>query len=72
MRLRAATLAACIALVLGGCGDGGDDTRVGGGLPSAGGGGELSYALPSLPPTLDPLAARDHAAQTVVHRYTSR
>lgn len=68
MRLCAAILAACIALVPAGCGDGGGNTRVGGGLPSAGGGGEISYALPSLPSTLDPLAARGRAPMTVVRQ----
>jgi peptide/nickel transport system substrate-binding protein len=69
MRLRAATLAVCFLLALAGCGDGeGDDARAGGGLPAAGGGGDLSYALPSLPATLDPLAAQGRAARTVVRQ----
>lgn len=41
---------------------------VGTGLPPAGGGGTLAYALPHLPPTLDPLAAADRASQTVVRQ----
>jgi peptide/nickel transport system substrate-binding protein len=69
MRPRAALIAACILLPLAGCGNGGGaDGRVGAGLPPAGGGGELDYALPSLPPTLDPLAARGRAAMTVVRQ----
>ncbi len=69
MRLRAATLIAIVALALGGCG-GSDDggSRVSTGLPPAGGGGTLAYALPSLPSTLDPLAADTRAAQTVTRQ----
>jgi peptide/nickel transport system substrate-binding protein len=69
MRLSAATLAICALLALAGCGGGdGDGGRIGSGLPPAGGGGELAYALPTLPSTLDPLAARDRAAMTVVRQ----
>src|SRR5690349_22922492 len=69
MRLRAATLAVCLLLGLVGCGGGGGGARqIGSGLPPAGGGGELGYALPSLPSTLDPLAANDRAAITVVRQ----
>jgi peptide/nickel transport system substrate-binding protein len=69
MRLRAATLAVCVLIALAGCGGGDDDDgRNGSGLPPAGGGGELAYALPSLPQTFDPLAADDRAAQTVVRQ----
>jgi peptide/nickel transport system substrate-binding protein len=69
MRLRAATIAVCALLALAGCGgDDDDDRQNGGGLPPAGGGGELAYALPGLPPTLDPLAADDRAAMTVVRQ----
>jgi peptide/nickel transport system substrate-binding protein len=69
MRLRAATLAVCALLALAGCGgDDDDDGQNGGGLPPAGGGGELAYALPDLPPILDPLAADDRAAMTVVRQ----
>jgi peptide/nickel transport system substrate-binding protein len=52
-----------------GCG-GGDDAETGAasGLPAAGGGGGLAYALPSLPSTLDPLAAGDRAAFTVTRQ----
>jgi peptide/nickel transport system substrate-binding protein len=58
-----------LVLLLAGCGSGGGGTtQVGTGLPPAGGGGTLSYALPGLPATLDPLAASDRAAQTVVRQ----
>jgi ABC-type transport system substrate-binding protein len=69
MRLSAATLAVCALLGLAGCGGGGGSgTRIGSGLPPAGGGGELGYALPTLPSNLDPLAANDRAATTVVRQ----
>jgi ABC-type transport system substrate-binding protein len=66
MRLRAATLAVLVVAALAGCG-GGDESGAGPGsrLPPAGGGGTLTYALPDLPATLDPLAARGRNAQTV-------
>lgn len=67
----AATLAALalVAVLISGCGnDDGDETRTGAALPAAGGGGSLAYALPSLPPTLDPLEARDRAAYTVTRQ----
>jgi peptide/nickel transport system substrate-binding protein len=68
MRLRAATLAALGILALAGCG-GGNGSRAGGdGLPPAGGGGTLGYALPVLPPTLDPLAAQSRVAQAVTRQ----
>jgi peptide/nickel transport system substrate-binding protein len=52
-----------------GCGDdGGAETDAASGLPAAGGGGGLAYALPSLPSTLDPLAAGDRAAATVTRQ----
>ena len=63
------TLAALVLIVLAGSGgSGGGTTEVGTGLPPAGGGGTLSYALPGLPATLDPLAASDHNSQTVVRQ----
>ena len=69
MRLRAATLSLIALLALAGCGGGGEGTRVRReGLPPAGGGGTLGYALPSLPSTLDPLAARTREAQTVTRQ----
>ena len=69
MRRGAATLAVCALVALAGCGGDGDDgSRVGDKLPAAGGGGELAYALPSLPSTLDPLDADDRASITVVRQ----
>jgi peptide/nickel transport system substrate-binding protein len=69
MRLRAATLAALALLALAGCGGSGDSrARVNTGLPPAGGGGTLAYALPALPSTLDPLAAQTRAEQTVTRQ----
>jgi peptide/nickel transport system substrate-binding protein len=69
MRLRAATLAVSALVGLAGCGGGGGGgTSIGTGLPPAGGGGEMGYALPSLPSTLDPLAAKGRAAMTVVRQ----
>jgi peptide/nickel transport system substrate-binding protein len=66
MRLRAATLTAAAVLVLGGCGGGdGGGTQSGSQLPPAGVGGTLTYALPGLPSTVDPLAAKGRTAQTV-------
>ena len=69
-RLRAATAIPLIVLLaLAGCG-GSDDSgaRVDGGLPPAGGGGTLAYAVPALPPTLDPLTAETRAEQTVTRQ----
>jgi peptide/nickel transport system substrate-binding protein len=69
MRLRAATLAVLALAALVGCGGGdGGGSGPGSQLPPAGGGGTLSYALPSLPATLDPLAARGRDAQTVTRQ----
>lgn len=69
MRLRAATLAALALVALAGCGDGdGSGTQRRSQLPPAGGGGTLAYALPSLPATLDPLAAKERIAQTVTRQ----
>src|SRR6185369_5781077 len=49
-------LVALAAATAAGCGGGGDgSTRAGAGLPPAGGGGGLTYTLPALPATLDPL-----------------
>jgi ABC-type transport system substrate-binding protein len=68
MRLRAATLAVLALAALVGCG-GGDGSGTGSShLPPAGGGGTLAYALPNLPATLDPLAARGRSAQTVTRQ----
>jgi peptide/nickel transport system substrate-binding protein len=70
MRRRAATLLSVLAvLALAGCGgSGGGGPRVSTGLPPAGGGGTLAYALPRLPSTLDPLAATTRAEQTVTRQ----
>src|SRR5580765_7297033 len=70
MRLRAATLAALAMAALAGCGGGGDGSGTGGNsqLQPAGGGGTLTYALPGLPATLDPLAAKGRLAQTVTRQ----
>jgi ABC-type transport system substrate-binding protein len=55
-------------MLVAGCG-GHDDSDTGGaGLPPAGGGGTLVYAVPGLPSTLDPLAAGDRTAQTIVRQ----
>jgi ABC-type transport system substrate-binding protein len=67
MRWLAAMLALALAL-LAGCGGDDDGDTGGAGLPPAGGGGTLVYAVPDLPATLDPLAADDRAAQTVVRQ----
>jgi peptide/nickel transport system substrate-binding protein len=70
MRLRAAIVIGLIALLaVAGCGGSSSGgTQVGTGLPPAGGGGTLAYALPALPPTLDPLAARSRPEQTVTRQ----
>src|SRR5215208_1852403 len=64
---RLAFLALAATLIGAGCG-GGDGEEVVSGLPPAGGGGALSYTLPSLPSTLDPLAARSRAELTVTRQ----
>ena len=69
MRLRAAaTLAVLAAATLLGCGGDGSGSTGGSQLAPAGGGGTLSYALPALPTTLDPLVARGRDAQTVTRQ----
>jgi ABC-type transport system substrate-binding protein len=72
MRRRAAILvtAAVLALVaLSGCGDGDESgTQRSSRLPPAGGGGSVTWALPSLPAALDPLAAKGRIAQTVTRQ----
>jgi peptide/nickel transport system substrate-binding protein len=67
---RPLALALTAALIaLSGCGDDDDtDADAPSGLPAAGGGGPLAYALPDLPPVLDPLAASDRAELTVVRQ----
>jgi peptide/nickel transport system substrate-binding protein len=54
-----------LALLLTACRGGDDGGGASAGLPTAGGGGTLVYAVPALPATLDPLAAGDRTAQTV-------
>jgi peptide/nickel transport system substrate-binding protein len=70
MRRRAAILTVLLAslAVAAGCGGGGGGTHTGSRLLPAGGGGTLGYALPALPPTLDPLTARGRAEMTVVRQ----
>ncbi|HSD24344.1 MAG TPA: ABC transporter substrate-binding protein [Solirubrobacterales bacterium] len=69
MRLRAATVAVFALAALAGCGGGdGSGTQQRSQLPPAGGGGTLTYALPDLPGTLDPLAAKDRFAETVTRQ----
>jgi peptide/nickel transport system substrate-binding protein len=69
MRRLAASFALLAALVAVGCGGSGDSgSHVSTGLPPAGGGGTLAYALPALPSTLDPLAAQTRAEQTVTRQ----
>ena len=69
MRRLAAIVALLGLLAAAGCGgSGGGGTRVSTGLPPAGGGGTLGYALPELPSTLDPLAAQTGAQLTVVRQ----
>src|SRR5262245_1178711 len=67
MRLRAAMLAAVLLVAVAGCGGGdGSGPRRASHLPQEGGGGTLAYALPGLPATLDPLAAKGRTAETVI------
>jgi peptide/nickel transport system substrate-binding protein len=69
LRRSAATLAVLALAALAGCGDGGGGSPArSDGLPPAGGGGTLGYALPSIPSTVDPLAATTREAQTVTRQ----
>src|SRR5262245_44695715 len=73
MRLAAARLvvlasSAALLTAASGCGNGDDGDTPGSGLPSAGGGGTLTYALPVVPAKLDPLAARGRVQQTVTRQ----
>lgn len=65
---RLAALAGALLLAAGGCGTDDPQPEDGAGLPSAGGGGALAYALPGLPETLDPLAAEGRSAQIVTRQ----
>jgi ABC-type transport system substrate-binding protein len=56
-----------VALIAG-CGDDEGSTETGSARPAAGGGGTLTYAVPRLPATLDPLAAQDHTALTITRQ----
>ena len=65
----AALALVAIVLALPGCGGGNDGgSRAGANLPAAGGGGTLSYALPQLPESLDPLSAQGRPALVVVRQ----
>ena len=66
--LRGALVAALAALTFAGCGGGDDEVESGPGLPTAGGGGSLAYAVPELPATLDPLTASGRSAQLVTRQ----
>src|SRR4029077_1069602 len=70
MRRLAATLISLAALSAlarcGGSGSGG--ARLSTSLPPAGGGGTLTYAVPALPSTLDPLAAQTRPELTVTRQ----
>ena len=70
MRRLAATLISLAALsALAGCGGSGSGgARVSTSLPPAGGGGTLTYAVPALPSTLDPLAAQTRPELTVTRQ----
>jgi peptide/nickel transport system substrate-binding protein len=59
---------ALAVLALAGCGDGDDGAQRSSQLPPAGGNGTLTYALPSLPASLDPLAASGRYEETVTRQ----
>jgi ABC-type transport system substrate-binding protein len=59
---------AAVALLAAGCGGDGDGTEEESELPSAGGAGSLTYAVPALPATLDPLLARGRTTLTVTRQ----
>ena len=58
-------IACAAALLLAACGDESTGTQGTAGLPATGGAGGITYALPTLPAGLDPLAARSLDAQVV-------
>jgi ABC-type transport system substrate-binding protein len=66
-RSRALAVAVLVAALaaLAGCGDSGPADTVSSGRPLAGGGGQLGYALPTIPANLDPLEATSHDAQLI-------
>jgi peptide/nickel transport system substrate-binding protein len=64
-RSRLILIALAAAALLAGCGSGEPSGSPGAGLPPAGGGGTLGYALPALPVNLDPLAADTVSARVV-------
>lgn len=66
--MRAFAPLVCAALLLAGCGDEGDEAGGPSPLPPVGGGGEIVYAIPSLPTSLDPLAADTDDAQLVTRQ----
>jgi len=72
MRRRAAKVGTVVVLALvalAGCGDGdGSGTQNSARLSPAGGGGSVTWALPSLPAELDPLDAKGRIAQTVTRQ----
>jgi peptide/nickel transport system substrate-binding protein len=68
VRLAALASTAALLAAVSGCGGGGDGEGTGSGLPAAGGGGTLAYAIPSLPATLDPLAATGRPQQTMTRQ----
>ena len=61
------SLCLLVLLAIAGCGGGGGSGTQAqqGGLPPAGGAGTMSYALPGLPSTVDPLAASTRDAQLI-------
>jgi peptide/nickel transport system substrate-binding protein len=59
---------AALALAASGCGEDADGTEAESSLPPAGGAGSLTYALPGVPATLDPLAALDRSALSVIRQ----
>ena len=68
-----ALLAGALTLLLivgaaGGCGDEDDPSAQTGGLPEAGGGGTLRYAVPELPSGLDPLEADTRTERLVARQ----
>lgn len=69
MRRLAATVVLFVLVAVAGCGESDDDgTDLRTQLPPAGGNGTLTYALPSLPASLDPLASKSRLAETVTRQ----